>query len=108
MKEIEKAIEVADLGLVPQNDGTMIRINVPALTEDRRRELSKSASKMGEEAKVAIRNVRREANDAVKKNKELPEDQAKEANEKIQKLTDEFVKKIDTIVDEKSKEIMAV
>ena len=108
MKEIEKAIEVADLGLVPQNDGTMIRINVPALTEDRRRELSKSASKMGEEAKVAIRNVRREANDAVKKNKELPEDQAKQANEKIQKLTDEFVKKIDTIVDEKSKEIMAV
>ena len=108
MKEIEKAIEEADLGLVPQNDGTMIRINVPALTEDRRRELSKSASKMGEEAKVAIRNVRREANDAVKKNKELPEDQAKQANEKIQKLTDEFVKKIDTIVDEKSKEIMAV
>ena len=107
-KSIMKEIEKADLGLVPQNDGTMIRINVPALTEDRRRELSKSASKMGEEAKVAIRNVRREANDAVKKNKELPEDQAKQANEKIQKLTDEFVKKIDTIVDEKSKEIMAV
>lgn len=108
MKEIEKAIEIADLGLVPQNDGTMIRINVPALTEDRRRELTKSANKMGEEAKIAVRNVRREANDAVKKNKELTEDQAKQANEKIQKLTDEYVKKIDTIVDEKSKEIMAV
>lgn len=108
MKEIEKAIEIADLGLVPQNDGTVIRINVPALTEDRRRELTKSASKMGEEAKIAVRNVRREANDAVKKDKELPEDQAKQANEKIQKLTDEYVKKIDTIVDEKSKEIMAV
>lgn len=108
MKEIEKAIEIADLGLVPQNDGTVIRINVPALTEDRRRELTKSANKMGEEAKIAVRNVRREANDAVKKNKELTEDQAKQANEKIQKLTDEYVKKIDTIVDEKSKEIMAV
>lgn len=108
MKEIEKAIEIADLGLVPQNDGTMIRINVPALTEERRRELTKSANKMGEEAKIAVRNIRREANDAVKKNKELTEDQAKHANEKIQKLTDEYVKKIDTIVDEKSKEIMAV
>lgn len=108
MKEIEKAIEIADLGLVPQNDGTVIRINVPALTEDRRRELTKSANKMGEEAKIAVRNVRREANDAVKKDKELTEDQAKQANEKIQKLTDEYVKKIDTIVDEKSKEIMAV
>ncbi len=108
MKAIEKAIEVADLGLVPQNDGTVIRINVPALTEDRRRELTKSASKMGEEAKVAIRNIRREANDVVKKNKEMPEDMAKQANEKIQKLTDEYVKKIDAIIDEKSKDIMAV
>lgn len=108
LKDIERAIEVADLGLVPQNDGTVIRINVPALTEDRRKELAKTASKMGEEAKVAVRNVRREANDAVKKNKEMPEDLAKQANEKIQKLTDEFVKKIDAIVDEKSKEIMSI
>ena len=108
LKLIEKAIEVADLGLVPQNDGELIRINIPSLNEERRKELSKSAAKMGEESKVAIRNVRRDANDAVKKDKELPEDLAKQANEKIQKTTDDFIKKIDHVVDEKTKEIMSV
>lgn len=108
LKAIEKAIEIADLGLVPQNDGQVIRINIPALNEERRKELTKTAAKMGEEAKVAVRNIRRDGNDAVKKDKELPEDLAKSANEKIQKITDDFVKKVDAIVDEKSKEIMSV
>lgn len=108
LKDIEKAINASDLGLVPQSDGTVIRINIPALTEDRRKELSKGASKMGEEAKVAIRNIRRESNDLIKKDKEMPEDMAKDAQEKIQKITDDYVKKIDKIVDEKVKEIMSI
>lgn len=108
LKDIEKAINTADLGIAPQNDGEMVRLNVPTLTEETRKELTKTASKVGEEAKVAIRNIRREANDAVKKNKELPEDLAKSANEKIQKLTDEYVKKVDDVVAAKSKEIMSI
>lgn len=108
LKDIERALLQSDTGLVPQNDGTCIRLNVPALTEERRKELSKTAGKMGEDAKIAIRNLRRDANDSVKKDKELPEDMKKDAQDKIQKLTDEFVKKIDSVVDEKVKEVMSV
>lgn len=108
LKDIEKAINTSDLGLVPQNDGTVIRLNVPGLTEERRKELSKNAHKMGEESKVAIRNIRRDANDLVKKNKELTEDMKKQAQEKIQKTTDEYVKKIDAVIEEKTKEIMTI
>ncbi|MEI3146481.1 MAG: ribosome recycling factor [Merdibacter sp.] len=108
LKEIDHAISAANLGLVPQNDGDVIRINVPALTEDRRKELAKDAHKFGEEAKVAVRNNRREGNDMVKKNKELTEDMKKDAQEKIQKMTDDHVKKIDAMVKEKSDEIMSV
>ncbi len=108
LKDIEKAINAANIGLTPMNDGECIRLNVPALTEETRRALSKDASKEGEDAKVAIRNIRREANDAIKKNKELTEDEVKKANEKVQKLTDEFTKKVDEIVAEKSKEIMSI
>ncbi|MEG0290481.1 MAG: ribosome recycling factor [Erysipelotrichaceae bacterium] len=108
LKAIEHAISMADLGLVPQNDGEVIRINVPSLTEERRVELSKSAHKMGEEAKIVVRNVRREANEAIKKNKEFSEDTSKQAQEKVQKITDEFIKKIDSIIETKTKEIMSV
>lgn len=108
LKDIERALSTSDTGLVPQSDGECIRLNVPALTEDRRKELSKSAAKMGEDAKIAVRNIRRDANDIAKKDKELTEDSKKEAQEKIQKLTDEFIKKIDQSIDEKTKEIMSV
>ena len=105
---MDHAISAANLGLVPQNDGDVIRINVPALTEDRRKELAKEAHKYGEECKVVVRNVRREGNDLVKKDKELTEDMKKDAQEKIQKMTDTYVKKIDAMVKEKSEEIMSV
>lgn len=108
LKDIERAIATSDTGLVPQNDGEVIRLNVPALTEERRKELSKNADKIGEEAKIAIRNIRREANDTIKKDKELTEDENKKMQEKVQKLTDEFVKKIDMAVSEKTAEIMKV
>lgn len=108
LKDIERAIATSDTGLVPQSDGEVIRLNVPALTEERRKQLSKEADKMGEEAKIAVRNVRREANDAVKKDKELTEDDEKRMQEKVQRLTDEFAKKIEKEVSEKEKEIMKV
>ncbi len=108
LKDIERAIQTSDTGLVPQSDGEVIRLNVPALTEERRKEFSKEADKMGEEAKIAIRNVRREANDSIKKDKELTEDEVKKLQDKVQKLTDEFVKKIDKEVSEKDKEIMTI
>lgn len=108
LKNIEKAINAANIGITPMNDGEVIRLNVPQLTEETRRELTKTASKTGEEAKVMIRNIRREANDAIKKNKEFTEDQVKQANEKVQKLTDEFVKKVDDVVAAKSKDIMSI
>ena len=108
LKDIERAIATSDTGLVPQSDGEVIRLNVPALTEERRKQLSKEADKMGEEAKIAVRNVRREANEAVKKDKELTEDDAKRMQEKGQRLTDEFAKKIEKEVSEKEKEIMKV
>lgn len=108
LKEIERAVAMSDLGLVPQNDGSVIRIMIPALTEDRRKELSKDAHKMGEDAKIAIRNIRRDAANAAKKDSELTEDLKKQAQDDIQKATDQFTAKVDKIVDEKCKDIMSV
>lgn len=109
--DIEKAILKSDIGITPNNDGECIRLNFPPLTEERRKELSKSISKRGEDAKVAIRSIRRDAIDgfkAQKKNGEITEDDLKDLENKIQKLTDKFVKDIDVIVDNKEKEIMSV
>lgn len=111
LKEIEKAIFAADLGLVPQNDGKLIRISIPQLTEERRKELTKQVSKLAEDAKVAVRNVRRDANDKLKdakKAKEITEDDEKNFEKKIQDATDKFVKNIDEIASKKEKEIMAI
>lgn len=111
LKEIEKAILVSDIGINPTNDGTSIRLIFPELTEERRKELAKDVKKRGEEAKVAVRNIRRDANDFVKKqNKagDLNEDQAKDEEDKVQKMTDKYIKQIDEAVDAKSKEIMTV
>ena len=107
---IEKAIMDANLGFTPQNNGEVIRINVPALTEERRRELVKKARGEGETAKVAIRNARREAMDSLKKLQKdgLPEDVEKDNEDKVQKFTDKFVKKVDEVLDAKEKEIMTV
>ena len=111
IKEIEKAILVSDLGLTPNNDGKAIRLTFPELTEDSRKELVKDIKKKGENTKVAVRNIRRDANDAMKKQQkanEISEDELKDAEADVQKLTDEFIAKIDKMVDEKSKEIMTV
>lgn len=106
---IEKAILASDLGLNPNNDGTMIRIGMPPLTEERRRDLTKHVKKLGEEAKVSARNVRRDGMDQVKKlekEKGISADDAKRAGDKIQKILDEHIAKIDKMIDEKEKEIM--
>lgn len=111
IKEIEKALLVSDIGITPNNDGKVIRLSFPELTEDRRKELVKDVKKKGEGAKVAIRNIRRDANDMIKKQQkanEISEDEQKDAENEIQKLTDDFVAKIDEMVDSKSKEIMTV
>lgn len=111
IKEIEKAIMVSDIGITPNNDGKVIRLSFPELTEERRKELVKDVKKKGEGAKVAIRNIRRDANDMIKKQQkanEISEDEQKDAEDEIQKMTDEFVAKIDTMVEDKSKEIMTV
>lgn len=108
IKDIEKAINAHDFGYPVQNEGDALRINIPPLTEETRKALAKDATKMGEASKVVIRNIRRDGNDLVKKNKELPEDMKKDAQEKIQKLTDEYIKKIDEAVAEKTKEIMSI
>lgn len=108
LKEIEKAIYEANLNLTPQNDGTVVRVNVPTLTEETRKELTKEVSKKAEEAKVVVRNVRRDINDLVKKDAELTEDLEKDCLNKVQQLTDEFIKKIDEVAANKSKEIMTV
>jgi len=107
LKGIERAILEANLGLNPQNDGSIIRISIPPLTEDRRKELVKQVSKMTEQSKVAIRNIRRDANDAIKKG-DFSEDEVKRAQEKIQKKTDEYIKKIDKIFKDKEKDILTV
>ena len=108
LKEIEKAIVDSNLGLTPNNDGTVIRIIIPALTEERRKELCKQVSRYSEDCKVAIRNIRRDANDTIKKNKDVSEDTKKGLEEDIQKLTDEFIKKVDTIAKNKEKDIMSI
>lgn len=111
IKEIEKAIMISDLGVTPNNDGKNIIINFPELTEERRKELSKDIKKRGEAAKVAIRNIRRDANDALKKmNKanEISEDELKANEDKVQKLTDKYIADVDKAIDVKTKEIMTV
>jgi ribosome recycling factor len=111
IKAIEKAILKSDLGLNPSNDGSAIRLIVPELTEETRKNLVKTVKKTGEEAKVAVRSIRRESNDkikALKKNNEISEDDLKKSEEDIQRITDNFVKEIDKIIDAKEKEIMSV
>jgi ribosome recycling factor len=105
---IEKAILAANIGLTPQNDGKVIRISLPQMTEERRKELAKQVKKMGEDTKIALRNQRRDANEAVKKDKTVSEDESKKAMDQIQKKTDEKVAEVDKIVAGKEKEIMTV
>ena len=111
IKDIEKAILVSDLGLTPNNDGKTIRLLFPELTEDRRKELAKDIKKKGDNAKVAIRNIRRDANDAIKKeNKagDISDDEAKNSEDEIQKITDKYIAMIDSAIDDKTKEILTV
>lgn len=111
LRAIEKAIMESDLGVTPSNDGSVIRLPFPALTEERRRELAKQCKGMAEDARVAVRNARRDANTAVekaKKNDGLPEDDAKRAEADIQKMTDKFIEKIDAAFKKKEAEVMAV
>ena len=110
IKDIEKAIMTSDLGINPSNDGTVIRLVFPELTEERRKQLAKDIRKKGEDAKVAVRNVRRDGNDALKKLKgsEVSEDEINDLNDELQKITDKFIKDIDVAVEEKNKEIMTV
>ena len=110
IKSIEKAIQTSDLGINPSNDGAVIRLVFPELTEERRKQLAKDIRKKGEEAKVAVRNVRRDGNDAFKKLKgtEVSEDEIEDLNDELQKITDKFIKEIDKAVEEKNKEIMTV
>lgn len=111
IKDIEKAILVSDLGLTPNNDGKTIRLVFPELTEDRRKELAKDIKKKGDNAKVAIRNIRRDANDAIKKeNKagDISDDEAKNSEDEIQKITDKYIAMIDSAIDDKTKEILTV
>lgn len=105
---IEKAIQLSDIGLTPNNDGQVIRLNVPPLTSERRKEFVKMASKFAEEGKVAIRNIRRDAVDSVRKQEkssEISEDESKDLQDKIQKLTDKYIAKIDELLAEKEKDI---
>lgn len=111
IKDIEKAILVSDLGLTPNNDGKTIRLVFPELTEDRRKELAKDIKKKGDNAKVAIRNIRRDANDAIKKeNKagDISDDEAKNSEDEIQKITDKYIAMIDSAIDDKTKEVLTV
>lgn len=111
LKAIEKAINMSDLGIHPTNDGNVIRLVFPELTEERRKDLAKEVKKKGENAKVAIRNIRRDANDTFKKQEkanEISEDDLEEVTDKIQKLTDKMIEKVDKAIDSKTKEIMTV
>ncbi|HAQ54823.1 MAG: ribosome recycling factor [Anaerovibrio sp.] len=111
LHEIEKAIMKSELGLSPNSDGTAIRLSIPQLTQERRKELVKTVSKKAEEAKVAIRNIRRDANEHIKKlekDKEITEDESKKGQEKFQKIVDGFIKTVDTLKEAKEKEIMEV
>lgn len=108
---IEKAINQSDIGIMPSNDGSVIRLNIPPLTSDRRKEFVKIASKAAEEGRVAIRNIRREAIDSVRKQEkssEIPEDEARDLQDKIQKLTDKYIARIDELFAEKEKDITTV
>ena len=111
LKAIEKEIMQSDIGINPTNDGKVIRLVFPELTEERRKELVKDVKKKGEAAKVAIRNIRRDANDSLKKankNSEITEDELKDQQDKVQKATDKYIKTIDGMIDKKSKEILTV
>lgn len=110
LKEVEKAILASDVGITPSNDGTMIRLVFPELTEERRKQLAKDIKKKGEDAKIAVRNIRRDGNDEFKKLKgsDVSEDEISELEDELQKLTDKYVKEMDNAVEEKSKEIMKV
>ncbi len=111
LKEIEKAILTSDLGINPTNDGKMIRLVFPELTEERRKDLTKEVKKKGEGAKVAVRNIRRDANDAFKKlskNSDVSEDEIRQLEDEVQKMTDKFIAEIDKSIEEKSKEILTV
>ena len=111
IKAIEKAILASDIGITPSNDGTVIRLVFPELTEERRKELSKEVKKKGEDAKVAVRNIRRDGIDAFKKlskNGDISEDEIKDMEDDLQKSTDKYIKEIDKMIEEKSKEIMTV
>ena len=111
IKEIEKAINMSDLGINPTSDGSSVRLVFPELNEERRKELAKQIKKYGEEAKVAVRNIRRDANDAVKKMEkagEMTEDDVKAADKDIQKMTDNMIQEIDKAVEAKTKDIMTV
>lgn len=108
---IEKAISMSDIGLTPSNDGSVIRLNIPPLTSERRKELVKTAAKLSEEGKVALRNIRRDAVDSVRKQEkagEISEDEARDQQDSIQKLTDKFVTKIDQLLQEKEADIMTI
>lgn len=108
---IEKAISLSDIGLTPNNDGSIIRLNIPPLTSDRRKELVKLAAKYAEEGKVSIRNIRRDAVDSIRKqekNGELSEDQAKDTQDKVQKMTDKYIAKVEELLAEKEKDITTV
>lgn len=111
LKEIEKAILTSDIGINPTNDGSVIRLVFPELTEERRKQLSKDIKKKGEDAKVAVRNIRRDGNDAFKKlskSDDISEDEVKDLEDELQKTTDKFIKEIDSMIDGKSKDIMTV
>lgn len=111
LKAMEKAILTSDVGITPTNDGQVIRLVFPQLTEERRRELCKQVTKMGEDAKVAIRNIRRDANDSIKKQQkdgDMTEDEAKSSEKSVQDLTDKFIKQIDAAIAKKQNDVMAI
>lgn len=106
LKDIERACNEADLGIAPQNDGTVIRLTVPQLTGETRKEMAKKVGKIAEDCKVQIRNIRRDSNQVVKKDKEMDEDTQKDCENEVQKLTDKYVKKIDELAKAKEKEVL--
>ena len=111
IKGIEKALQVSNIGITPTNDGKVIRLVFPQLTEERRKELCKQAAKYADECKVAIRNIRREANDKskeMKKNSEMTEDEQKSSDKAVQELTDKYIKNVDAVLEKKNAEIMAI
>lgn len=107
LNDIEKAIQTSELSLNPNNDGKVIRINIPPLTEDRRKDLVKQAKNIGEQSRVSIRNIRRDVNDQIKKG-DFTEDEQKKGMDEVQKLTDHYIKDIGVVIDEKEKEIMEI